>query len=208
MLNMVNAVDITNQECLYRGEDAVNVFCNNLSQIRDDIKERMQENKEIGIADEVKEAFNDATHCFKCGEEFRNTYKTEKEAEKYKKVHDHCHFLNYCNTRFKIPVFFQNMKNYHGHLKTENAKKLSNKKKIDVIAQNSDKFINIGFDSLSVKDSFSFGTAPLDKLVSMTKYDNTDEKENMILRDHWQSNCRYSSKSVFLENRKVFRPTN
>ena len=31
----------------------------------------------------------------------------------------------------------------------------------------------------------------------MTKYDNTDEKDKiqLILRDHWQSNCRYSSKS-------------
>ena len=47
------------------------------------------------------------------------------------------------------------MKNYDGHLIIQNAEKLSNKKKIDVIAQNSEKFISIGFDSLSVKDSFS-----------------------------------------------------
>ena len=91
-LNLVNAVDNTNQEFLYRGEDAVNVFCNNLNEIRGDIKERMQENKEIEMTDEDKEAFNNPTHCFLCGEEFRNTYKTEKEAEKYKKVRDHCHF--------------------------------------------------------------------------------------------------------------------
>ena len=26
-----------------------------------------------------------------CGKEFRNTYKTEKEAKTYKKVRDHCH---------------------------------------------------------------------------------------------------------------------
>ena len=60
-------------------------------------------------------------------------------------------------------------------------------------------FINIGFDSLSVKDSFSFITASLDKLVSMTKYDNTDEKDKSkwILRDHWQSNCRYSKSDIF-----------
>ena len=51
------------------------------------------------------------------------------------------------------------MKNYDGHLIIQNAEKLSKKKKIDVIAQNSEKFINIGFDSLSVKDSFSFITA-------------------------------------------------
>ena len=144
---------------------------------------------------------------FLCGEEFRNTYKTEKEAEKYKKVRDHCHFtgryrgcahsicnLNYSNTRFKTPVFFHKMKNYDGHLIIQNAEKLSNKKKIDVIAQNSNKFIDIGFDSLIVKDSFSFRTASLDKLVSMTKYDNTDEKDKSkwILRDHWQSACRHS----------------
>ena len=86
------------------------------------------------------------------------------------------------------------MENYDGHLIIQNAEKLSNKKKIDVIAQNSDKFINIGLDSLSVEDSFTFRTASLDKLLSMTKYDNTDEKakRKLILRDYWQSNCRYS----------------
>ena len=92
----------------------------------------------------------------------------------------------------------------------QNAEKLSNKEKIDVIAQNSDKFINIGFDSLSVKDSFSFRTASLDKLVSMTKYDDTDEKDKSkwILRDHWQSNCRYRSKSHIFKTEKAFRLTN
>ena len=38
MLNLVNAADNTNQEFLYRGEDAVNVFCKNLNEIRDDVK--------------------------------------------------------------------------------------------------------------------------------------------------------------------------
>ena len=137
---------------------------------------------------------------------FRNTYKTEKEAEKYKKSSWPLPFYryvqrlcnpNYCNI-FLIPVLFQNMKNYDGHLIRQNAEKLSNKKKIHVIAQSSDKFINIGFDSLSVKDSFSFITASLDKLVSMTKYDNTDEQDRSkwIWRDNWPSNCRYSSQNV------------
>jgi len=39
------------------------------------------------------------------------------------------------------------MKDYDGHLLIQNAEKLSNKKKIDVIAQNSEKLINFGFDS-------------------------------------------------------------
>ena len=217
MLNLVNAVDNTNQEFLYRGDDAVDVFCKKINEIRDEIKEKMKENKEMLMTDEDKKDFETATHCFICGDKFKNSYKNEKEAEKYKKVRDHCHFtgkyrgcahsicnLNFCNRYFKIPVFFHNMKNYDGHLIIQNAEKLSNKKKIDVIAQNSEKFINIGFDSLSVKDSFSFITASLDKLVSMTKYDNTDEKDRRkwVLRDNWQSNFRYSSKNDIIKTEK------
>ena len=177
----------------------------------------MQEKEEIEMTDEDKKDFETATHCFICGDKFKNSYKNEKEAEKYKKVRDHCHFtgkyrgcahsisnLNFCNRYFKIPVFFHNMKNYDGHLIIQNAEKLSNKQKIDVIAQNSEKFINIGFDSLSVKDSFSFITASLDKLVSMTKYDNTDGKERSkwVLRENWQSNFRYSSKNDIIKTEK------
>ena len=64
------------------------------------------------------------------------------------------------------------------------------------MVQNSKQFINIWFDSLSVKGSFSFITASLDELISMTKYDNTDEKDNSkwISRENRQSNFRYSSK--------------
>ena len=85
MLNLVNAVDNTNRQFLCRGEDAVHVFCNSLSEIRDDIKERMQENKEIEMTDEDQTDFETATHCSICGDKFNKTYKTEKETEKYKK---------------------------------------------------------------------------------------------------------------------------
>jgi len=96
------------------------------------------------------------------------------------------------------------MKYYDGHLTIQNAEKISNKKKIDVIAQSSEKFINIGFDSLSVKVSFGFITASLDKSASMTKYDNTDEKDRSkwVLRDNWQSNFRYSSKNEIIKTKE------
>ena len=51
----------------------------------------MQENKEIEMTDEDKQDFETATHCSICGDKFTKTYKTEKEAEKYKKVRGHCH---------------------------------------------------------------------------------------------------------------------
>ena len=44
MLNMVNSVDGSNYEYLYRGSDAVNVFCCKINEIREDIKDKMKEN--------------------------------------------------------------------------------------------------------------------------------------------------------------------
>ena len=75
------------------------------------------------------------------------------------------------------------MKTYGGHWIIENAEKLSNQKKTDVRAQSSEKFINIEFDSLSVKASFSFVT-PYE--IILTKYENTDEKgkRKRILREN------------------------
>ena len=46
----------------------------------------MQEHKEIEMTDEDKKDFETATHCFKCGDKFKNSYKNEKEAEKYKRL--------------------------------------------------------------------------------------------------------------------------
>ena len=45
MLNMVNAVDNTNYEFMYRGKDAVDVFCQKLNEIRAEVKEKMGENE-------------------------------------------------------------------------------------------------------------------------------------------------------------------
>ena len=71
------------------------------------------------MTDEDKKDFETATHCFICGDKLKNSYKNEKEAQKYTKVKDRCHFtgkyrgcahnsicnLNYCHKHFKIPVF-------------------------------------------------------------------------------------------------------
>ena len=168
------------------------------------------------MTDEDKKDFETATHWFVCGDKLKNSHKNEKEAKKDTKVRDRCHFtgkyrgcahsicnLNYCHKHAKIPVFFHNMKIFDGHL-IQNAEKLSNKKKIDVVAQNSEKFINIGFDIFSVKDTFSFITASLDRLISMTKFNNTDEKDRSkwMLRDDWQSNFTYSSKNDIIKTEK------
>ena len=53
-MNLVNAVDNTNHEFLYRGTDAVDVFCKKIYEMRDEIKEKTQEKKEIEMTDQNK----------------------------------------------------------------------------------------------------------------------------------------------------------
>ena len=47
---------------------------------------------------------------------------------------------------------------------------LNQNKRIEVIAQNSEKFITFSFGACQFKDSFAFLTASLDKLVRLNKY--------------------------------------
>ena len=79
---------------------------------------------------------------------------------------------------YKIPVFLHNLKNYDAHLIIEKAHKLAEETKIDVIAQNSERSITFGFRHLWFKDSFSFLSSSLDKLVKLTKYEDGVKKEN------------------------------
>ena len=57
---------------------------------------------------------------------------------------------------------------------------------------------------MSVKDTFGLLTASLDKLVSMSKYDNTDEedKSKWLLREDWKDNFRFSSKNDLIKSEK------
>ena len=57
---------------------------------------------------------------------------------------------------------------------------------------------------MSVKDTFGFLTASLDKLVSMSKYDNTDEedKRKWLLRENWKDTFRFSSKNDLIKSEK------
>ena len=100
----------------------------------------------------------------------------------------HCNFKD-----FKIPVFFHNLKNYDAHLIIGEANKFDCNK-ISVIAQNSEKFITFSFDKLQFKDSFSFLSSSLEKLVKLNKY--VDGK----LRDNWQDNFRYSRTSPYIKD--------
>ena len=198
MINAVNAIDGTSESHLYRGEDCMEVFTKKLMEVKVKIMNKMAENKPMIFNANNQIDFNNATKCFICGKDFLvgDT-----------KVRDHCHFTGRyrgcahqdCNLQFsmryyKIPVFLHNLKNYDAHLIIERADEMAKNSKIDVIAQNSEKFITFGFRNLSFKDSFSFLSSSLDKLVKLSKYENEE------IRPNWEHNFKFSKRNNYVSN--------
>ena len=204
MLNVVSRIDNTCQPYLYRGEDCMKHFVQKLTEIKKDIFEKMNVNKPMDkLTYEQKIEFRNATNCSICGKKFE-----PDDA----KVRDHCHFtgkyrgaahvkcnLDYSFKFFKIPIFFHNLKNYDAHLIIAKANELNielnQNKKIDVIAQNSEKFITFSFGACQFKDSFAFLTASLDKLVRLNKYEGHEKIKG------WETHFRYTSTNPYIKSK-------
>jgi len=198
MINVINSIDGSSEPFLYRGEDCMDVFTDKMIEVKNKIMDKMKENKPMIFNNNNQIDFNNATKCFICGKDFQACDV---------KVRDHCHFTGRyrgcahqdCNLAFsmryyKIPVFLHNLKNYDAHLIIERANKLSENAKIDVIAQNSERFITFGFKNLCFKDSFSFLSSSLDKLVKLSKF------EDNIKRDKWENNFKFSKRNPYVNN--------
>ena len=204
MLNVVSRIDNTCQPYLYRGEDCMKQFVEKLTEIKKDIFEKMNMNKPMDdLTNEQKIEFKLASNCSICGKKF------EPDDEK---VRDHCHFtgkyrgaahvkcnLDYSFRYFKIPIFFHNLKNYDAHLIIAKANELNielnQNKRIDVIAQNSEKFITFSFGACQFKDSFAFLTASLDKLVGLNRYEGNEK-----IKD-WETHFRYTSTNPYIKSK-------
>ena len=106
--------------------------------------------------------------------------------------------LDYSFRYFKIPVFFHNLKNYDGHLiigkANEMNERLNKKRRIEIVPQNSEKFITFSFGSLQFKDSFSFLSSSLDKLIKLNKYDN-DRK-----LDYWTEHFKFTNRNPYVKD--------
>ncbi len=186
---------------IYRGEDCIEVFFKKIREIEDKLMKILKTNKQMTMSKEDKQDYANATKCYICNNEI-----IENDKKGYK-VRDHCHISgkyrgcahNVCNINYnykniKIPVFFHNLKSYDAHLFISNADKIEGKCKIDVIAQNSEKFIAFGFGHLQFKDSLAFLPYSLEKLVKLSKYKNVDGEE--VLRDNWKDNFKFSQQGL------------
>ena len=179
-------------------------FVETLTEIKKGIFEKMNVNKPMdALTYEQKIEFRNATNCSICGTKFQ---------EDDTKVKDHCHFtakcrgathvtcnLDYSFKFYKIPIFFHNLKSHDAHLIIARANELNielnQSKRIDVIAQNGEKFIIFSFGACQFKDSFAFFTASLDKLVTLNKFEGNEK-----IKD-WDTRFRCTSTNPYIKSK-------
>ena len=124
MLNVVSRIDKTCRPYLYRGEDCMKKFVEQLTEIKKGIFEKMNVNIPMDeLTYEQKTEFRNATHCSICNKKFQPD-DTKVQDTNTSRVRDHCHFtgkyrgaahvkcnLDYSFRYFKIPICFHNLKN-------------------------------------------------------------------------------------------------
>ena len=172
-------------EVIYRGEDCIQKFIREmLSEVyhcQRIVREEFQ--RPLVMTEKNERDYQNATKCHICSRKFKVGGK-DIDGGKLK-VRDHCHITGQyrgaahsdCNLKWsisaenlQIPVIFHNLKGYDCHLIMQNIGHLVREGcnlDLSVIASNFEKYIgfNIG-KHLSFRDSFSFMSQSLDRLVS------------------------------------------
>ena len=115
-------------EKLYRGEDCMDVFFQQLEDELEEIRKDLKNARPLEMTKEEQEAYNNTGKCWICDGPFRS-YK-DGDCHGLWKVKDHCHITGQyrgaahskCNQQLRIdpfrtpiPVFFHNLKNYDSH---------------------------------------------------------------------------------------------
>jgi hypothetical protein len=148
-------------------------FLDKLDQYADYVFKLLVKNEKIRMSPEQKVSHLTATHCHIC----ERIFVLDKEGVS-DKVEDHDHLngeyrgpahnscnLNYNHKNYKIPVIFHNLKGYDSHFIIQAITREAYKRKVSVIAQNSEKFMCMTIGRFRFIDSYAFLTASLDTLV-------------------------------------------
>ena len=190
---------------IYRGENAVYKFMENMLQEVDWCKSIMKKhfNKKLKMSDEDEINFQKATKCYICNQQYTNEDIRVKDhcyiTGKFRgSVHQDCK-LN--PSRIKIPVLFHNLRGYDSHFIMQQIGKIAkehiytNKKgeechmNINCIPNNMEKYMAFMLGShLLFLDSFQFMSSSLDNLAKnlpdeafkFTKQEFKNEQFNLM----------------------------
>lgn len=169
----------------YQGEDCVDRFMDMMQEETKRIIQKLKTEKlPMNLTEKDEHAFQIATTCHIC-----------KNKLYFDKVRDHCHLTgkfrgashNSCNLQFQqretLPIFFHNFQNYDSFLLLKAFEKYG--KNVQIIPNNSKKYLGIKVDNMLFLDSFQFLASSLDSLVNIIK---TDEKNFKLMRQVFGEN--------------------
>lgn len=149
---------------MYRGEDSIYKFIEQMLKEEEYCKELMEErfDKEMIITQKEQKEFDKSTFCHICGREYIIPWDYLNNPP----IRDHCHVTglyrgstyNSCNQLYrftkKIPVIFHNFKGHDGHLIMQEICKF--KKDINVIPNNMENYMSFMISDLVFIDSLQF----------------------------------------------------
>ena len=195
--------EYTRAPIVYRGQNVVDAFFDNLISEEKRILEILKNPKPMHLTQEEEQAFQQAQDCHICDQplgvdrvrdhdhltgDYRGAAHNECNlALKYKKVNDRM------VDSFVIPVVFHNLRGYDAHVLMESLGKYK-KRKLSCIPNNSERYISFSLGNLRFIDSFQFLGTSLEKLVSnlaaegkdkfklLTQYVVDPTKQDLLLR--------------------------
>ena len=184
---------------LYRGNDVIQTFLSMINKEVDDLCFIMQTVKKMNLSPFETEIYNATDYCRFCQNKF-----IEGDVQVDIKVRDHDHVTGAfrgaahksCNVKASIPknvpVFIHNLKGYDAHLIVEGA---TAEAKIEVIANNTEKYMTIKYNAVQFKDSFQFLSSSLETLAG-----NLNDCDLVHTKAYWEDNNKINlvkKKGVF-----------
>ena len=178
---------------MYRGkseDDVMEQYYKDLEYFTENINKLIKTNVPMIFTKKDKSDFKKETKCHICEKELNED-----------KVRDHDHFTgkyrgaahNNCNINFriepfkyKIPIFYHNLKGYDGHIIIKAFRKYGTKKRIDAIPQSAEKYLSFTIGNMQFIDTFAFMNFSLDHLVSLLS--KTDKENNTNSFNHLSKN--------------------
>ena len=157
----------------YRGiseDDTMEHYFNDLYTLKKQIMKVIDTIIPMTFTKENQIEFKNATNCHIC-----------KKPLKEDRVRDHDHLTGLfrgaahedCNInykiepkKFKIPIFYHNLKGYDSHIIINAFRKYCKTSRIEVIPQSSEKFLTFNIGNMQFVDTLAFMSQSLDSLVS------------------------------------------
>ena len=184
LVGVGNDGNLTESPFVYRGTNVIDKFFQTLLEKMQMIQDVLSNIKPMLITTEEQAAFHQAVNCHICSKELGAD-----------RVRDHDHITgvyrgaahNECNINFKyptrgikghkeyvVPVVFHNLRGYDGHLLMESLGKYK-ARRLEVIPNNSERYISFSLLGLRFIDSLQFMNASLEKLVSNLANEGKDK---------------------------------